>query len=169
MSTFSYACLCETHADPWHALMLEGVQSFPLGFLTTEAEVRARSFETQRAILNAGATRGVFDGEKLVGFCGFRPQHLTRTKHRAELGPFCVTATYQGTGAASALMNGVIDEATKLGLARLELYVDVENTRAITFYEKVGFERVTRIPDGVRIDGQSRDDYLCYLDLTDRS
>jgi len=57
-------------------------------------------------------------------------------------------------------MQGVISEAESAGVAQLELFVDTENHRAVTCYEKHGFQRIATHRDGVRINGQSRDDYF---------
>ena len=101
----------------------------------------------------------------MIGFCGFRQESLERTRHRAELGPFFVTSKYHGSGAAMTLMEEIIDEAVELNVEQLELFVDTENFRAIQFYEKLGFERIATHPDGVRIDGISRDDHFYRLRL----
>jgi GNAT superfamily N-acetyltransferase len=68
--------------------------------------------------------------------CGLRREILRRIRHRAEVGPFFVTKVHQAKGAAQALMQGVIDEARACGIEQLELYVDAQNVRAWTFYEK---------------------------------
>ena len=57
-------------------------------------------------------------------------------------------------------MQTLISEAIELQVEQLALFVDTENTQAIRFYEKAGFERVATHPDGVRIDGDSRDDHF---------
>ncbi|WP_321341460.1 GNAT family N-acetyltransferase [uncultured Cohaesibacter sp.] len=165
MDSFIYETVTPDHASDWRELRLEGVRDFPLGFLLTVEEAAAVDIDQCRDNLKSGTTRGVFSGAKLVGYCGYRPQELTRTKHRAEIGPFFVSQMYQGKGAANVLMRGVIDEARNSGLEQLELYVDTENFRAIAFYERLGFERVATIKDGVRIMGQSRDDYFYTLRL----
>lgn len=165
LSDFAYKAVTPRYAADWQALRLEGARHFPMGFLVTEEETKAADLDRCRAILEAGATRGVFDGETLIGFCGYRPQRLERIRHRAEIGPFFVTATYHGLGAADVLMQGVIGEARASGLAQLELFVDTENHRAISFYEKHGFRREATHYDGVRIDGQSRDDHFYTLRL----
>ncbi|MDX8346478.1 GNAT family N-acetyltransferase [Cognatiyoonia sp. IB215446] len=165
MSDFTYKTLAPTHAAAWQGLRLEGARNFPMGFLVTVEETASADLDRCRAILKAGAIRGVFAGETLVGFCGYRPNSLERIRHRAEIGPFFVTATYHGTGAADALMKGVISEAKSAGLAQLELFVDTKNHRAIAFYEKRGFRRAATHYDGVRIDGQSRDDHFYTLRL----
>lgn len=167
MENFIYKTVTPEHAQAWQDLRLEGARDFPLGFLVTVEEVKAASMDRCREILGAGMIRGVFVDEQLVGFGGYRPQRFVRIQHRAEIGPFFVTSRYQGTGAAKALMKGVIDEATDSGLEQLELFVDTENLRAIVFYERQGFRRIATHFDGVRIEGQSRNDHFYTLRLSD--
>ena len=162
---FRYANLTSEHAEEWQILRLGGVRDFPLGFLITVEEAAATSIERCRQILDFGASRGVFEGERLVGFCGYRPERLERTRHRAEIGPFFVAGSHQGSGAARILIQGVIEEARERGIEQLELFVDTENHRAIAFYERQGFERIALHPDGVRIDGMPRDGYFYRLRL----
>ena len=163
--TFTCQKLTPDHATPWQALRLEGTRDFPLGFLLSHDAATAASVEDCRKQLRDRSYWGVFADDDLVGYCGYHPQTMPRLTHRAEIGPFFVTPTRQGSGAASALMQAVIAQAQSDGIAQLELYVDTENPRAIAFYEKQGFIRVARLTDTVRIEGQSRDDYLYTLRL----
>ena len=158
MPNFKYRVLNPEHVKAWQKLWIEGARDFPMGFLVTVEETTATSHERCREILGQRGIRGVFDDEKLVGFCGYRPQRLVRIQHRAEIGPFFVTRSYQGSGAAKVLMAGVIEEAKSNGIAQLELFVDTENHRAVAFYERLGFDRVATHRDSVRIDGESRND-----------
>lgn len=151
------------HAEVWQSLRLEGVRDFPLGFLVTFDEAAAASLDRCREILGSRSIRGVFEGENVVGFCGYRRQQLTRVQHRGDIGPFFVTQSYQGTRAAKVLMAGVIKEAKDNGVAQLELSVDTENQRAIAFYKQQGFELVATHADSIRIDGKSRNDYFFTL------
>ncbi len=160
METFIYKTLTPEDAERWRALRLEGVRDFPLGFLTTLEEAEADRVARCREILGHGALRGLFSEAQLVGFCGYRPQRLARTRHRCEIGPFFITAGFQGRGAAQALMRGVLAEAKAAGIAQVELFVDSENRRAIAFYKREGFEQVATLPDTLRIDGVSRQDHF---------
>ncbi|MGZ2259991.1 GNAT family N-acetyltransferase [Roseobacter sp. A03A-229] len=129
----------------------------------TFEEVSATSLARCREILGYGGMRGVFADGFLGGFCGYRPQRLERTRHRCEIGPFFVTYDLQGSGAATAMMIGVVEEAKTAGVSQIELFVDTENPRAIAFYERHGFHRITTFKDSVRIDGQSRSDHFMVL------
>ena len=165
MTDFAYKTLTEDDAEAWRALRIEGARDFPLGFLVTLEETERNSVERCAEILRFGALRGVFAADTLVGFCGYRPQRLSRARHRGEIGPFFVTAAFQGTGAAQALMDGVLREARDGGLERIELYVDSENARALAFYARQGFARVATFHDTVRIDGVPRHDHFMTLAL----
>ena len=165
MENFAYKTVTSDSASDWRNLRLEGARDFPLGFLVTLEEMAAADIDRCSDILSNGTIRGVYDLEKLIGFCGYRPQLLKQTKHRGEIGPFFVTRKYHGSGAAAVMMTGVIDEARANRLEQLELFVDTENSRAIAFYERFGFERMATHKDGVRIEGRSRDDYFYALRL----
>ncbi len=160
-----YLKLTAAHAEAYSHLRLEGTRLFPLGFLVTPEEVEALSLEGTKQRLEAGHMRGVVAGGVVLGFCGYRPGTLTRTRHSAEIGPVYVTPDAQGTGAADVMMSGVIDEAREDGVSLLTLFVDTENHRALSFYKRFGFEIEATHRGTVTIDGVSRDDYYCVLSL----
>lgn len=163
---FSYRPLQRDDAPIWLALRNEGAAIAPSGFLVTEAESQAMTVEAAGKVLAFGALRGVFDDDVMIGFCGYRPHRIERTRHRAELGPFYITPDFQGTGAAQAMMRGVLDEATEAGVVQIELTVAPENVRAIAFYERQGFQKYGVRPDGIRNDGLPEDELLYLLRVT---
>jgi RimJ/RimL family protein N-acetyltransferase len=165
MQSYTYKKLTSEHAAPWRILRNEGVASFPMGFLVTPEEAQSADLDRCRDILSSENYRGIFLDHQLVGFCGYHRQTLSRVRHRAEVGPFYVISAYQGQGAATAMMQGVIEEAKQDGLAQLELFVDTKNARALAFYERQGFVQHAVYQDSVRIDGHSRDDYFMVLRL----
>jgi GNAT superfamily N-acetyltransferase len=59
-----------------------------------------------------------------------------------ELRQLYVLKPWQGTGVAAALMDWVIDEARRRGVAELYLSVFEDNPRAQRFYARHGFEPV---------------------------
>ena len=56
---------------------------------------------------------------------------------------FAVSEEYQGTGEAKRLMKELIDIASKRGYESINLVVKRHNTRAIMFYMKMGFEKIS--------------------------
>ncbi|WP_147111256.1 GNAT family N-acetyltransferase [Tateyamaria sp. syn59] len=150
---FSYRTLIATDASAWLALRKEGARVAPKGFLVTLDEVRKMDEAGAQKALEFGGMRGVFEDETLVGFCGYRPQQLQRIRHRAELGPFYVTPSQQGSGAAQVMMKGILEEARAGGVAQIELTVAPDNARAIAFYKRQGFQKYGVRPDAIREGG----------------
>lgn len=147
---FTYRSLTAADAQGWREIFVNGVKNFPTGFLMTPAEVDDLTMERCQTILDAGGTRGIFEGELLAGFCGYRQFQPIRIRHRGEIGPFFVMENFHGSGAAQALMAGVVEEAKEAGVEQLELSVAQRNHRAIAFYERQGFVRYGAHPDAVR-------------------
>lgn len=155
----------EDHAI-WRALRLEALDTQPSAFLTTAAEQRARSAQDDRAGLAHGNFRGLFAGQALIGMAALIPMAKPATRHRMEIGAVYVQPAHQGSGAAGALMRAIIDEARARGALQLELSVEIENTRAMRFYEKLGFERFGIQPRAAIQNGTAHDDafYVLMLD-----
>ncbi|MBY5934183.1 GNAT family N-acetyltransferase [Tateyamaria omphalii] len=160
---FTYRTLMGANAPAWLDLRQEGARVAPDGFLVTLEEVLEMDTDRAQQVLDFGGLRGVFEGDRLVGFCGYRPQRLQRIRHRAELGPFYVTPSRQGSGAAQVMMQGVVDEARAGGVAQIELTVAPGNARAIAFYERQGFRKYGVRPDAIREGGVSEDELLYLL------
>lgn len=163
---FAYRSLTADIAPEWKDMFARGARDFPLGFVMTPDEVEALPIEKCQSLLDAGGLRGVFDRDIMIGFCGYQRFQPARTRHRGKIGPFFVTLEFHGSGAAQALMGGVIAEARASGVVQLELTVAGENRRAIAFYERQGFIRYGAHPDDVRMDGGGgRSSYLYLLRL----
>jgi len=62
------------------------------------------------------------------------------TPPRLLLGNFYVDPAYRGTGLADDLVERAIQHAREDGCRELTLDVDVDNERALAYYEKLGFE-----------------------------
>lgn len=79
-------------------------------------------------------------GELVIGNIGLVVAKNPRQRHVGALG-MMVHPDYQGRGVGMALMRAALDLADNwLQLTRLELEVYTDNTRAISLYQKVGFE-----------------------------
>lgn len=147
-------------------LRLEGIRLFPSAFLLTEEEALASADEALRGWIESENAFGVFDRTRLIGFAGLRQQGFAMSRHRIHMGPFYVTPSDQGTGAADLLLEHLFEVAMARHATQMELWVAEENTRARAFYARNGFDRVGRVPAAVIIDDTPRADLFMVCDLT---
>ncbi|MDD5112361.1 MAG: GNAT family N-acetyltransferase [Candidatus Altiarchaeota archaeon] len=79
----------------------------------------------------------VVDG-RLAGFTGVL---FYESVGRAEIGPICVDAAFQGRGIGSRLLSEVLEFLRERPIHRVTAKVKAENARVISFFERNGFER----------------------------
>lgn len=92
------------------------------------------------------------DGQSVVGWADIFPHWAPALNHRGSLG-MGVLPRYRGQGLGQRLLETCIDKAWRKGLTRIELEVREDNHRAISLYEKVGFEREAVNRRAMRFDG----------------
>lgn len=63
-----------------------------------------------------------------------------RAHHVAYLGKFAVSPTFHGRGIGRKMLSDVIESMVAEGVKRIELIVESDNTGAVAFYERLGFE-----------------------------
>jgi GNAT superfamily N-acetyltransferase len=68
-----------------------------------------------------------------------RGSPLWRHREWAEVEALYVERSWRGTGLADDLLGRAFDWAASLGLPAVQLYVTASNTRAVSFYERMGF------------------------------
>ena len=71
-------------------------------------------------------------------------QRRTNTLH---LGSICIDKTARRKGIGKMLMLKCIEAATEAGFHSLELFVDPENSSAISMYETLNFDVLENLPD----------------------
>ena len=63
-----------------------------------------------------------------------------RSQHSAYLGTFAVAPKARATGLAKSIIETAISRLHAEGVTRIELTLEEDNTRALKFYTKLGFE-----------------------------
>lgn len=101
-----------------------------------------------------------------AAFAGFlstslqTPASKFETADQLILGNFYVDPAYRGTGLADDLIARAVQQAHEDGAEELTLQVDVDNDRALAYYEKLGFDvgkYKMRVPvEEIRLDQQHR-------------
>lgn len=102
---------------------------------------------------------------KIVGIANVGLKTRLKVRHRATLG-ISVQKQYWGLGIGSLLMDHLIDLAKAMGAERLELEVIEGNERAISLYQKKGFQFMSEIKGAIKDpDGTYRSEYVMTRDL----
>ncbi|GIT93152.1 hypothetical protein JANAI62_35640 [Jannaschia pagri] len=147
-------------AAAWHGLMTEATRSHPAAFLLSPDELAAMTPEQIQANMDQGRLRGLFHGDRLLGFAGLHLWQMDRLRHRADIGPFYITPDVRGAGAADRLMDALADVARANAVTWLDLWVAASNGRARAFYRRHGFKEIATREDAVRMGDVSEDDVL---------
>lgn len=127
------------------AIRLESLRLAPSAFGNTEADWSSLSDEEWINRMK-NPVFALLKGQEPVGIMGLMVQRGTKKRHRATLIMVYLRESERGHGLADQLLQAVIAYAKNAGVRQLELNVSHDNTGAIRFYERYGFEQVGRIP-----------------------
>jgi ribosomal protein S18 acetylase RimI-like enzyme len=130
--------LATADATAFRELRLEALRTYPDAFGSTyETEASGQSsYFVER--LERNMILGGFDRAELVGMIGFYQLSGPKDLHKGVIWGMYVKPRWQGSGLASALLNGII-ELGKMQVEQVQLTVVTTNQRAIRFYEAAGF------------------------------
>ena len=95
----------------------------------------------------------------LVGVLNVMGSSIPRIRHSATIA-LGVRRSHWGQGVGSRLFEEALRWAPSAGLSRLELYVALDNTRAISLYHKFGFRVEGKRSRAYVINGKPVDDQL---------
>jgi ribosomal protein S18 acetylase RimI-like enzyme len=101
-------------------------------------------------------------GDRVVGWCDVRPRERPVTRHSGVLG-MGVLPEWRGQGLGRRLIERTLEAARAYPLARVELAVRADNTRAAALYRKVGFEVEGRRRRAMFVGGVYYDDITMAL------
>ena len=129
----------EAHALCENEGVVTGASEFTTEFLdSTERHCWIAIDDVSDPFVSIEDIDGTFAGFLLAGV---EPSPSTfEWPDRFVLGDFYVRDSYRGTGLAQRLVGRGLTQAREEGCSELVLDVDVDNERALAFYEKLGFE-----------------------------
>ena len=130
------------------ALRLNSLKESPFAFSDSyEDQVSKTKEDFENEIRQAGMesfTLGAFtDTNILVGFVRFKRDQRTKARHRASLHSLYVAPQFRGEGIAKKLVGELLSKIQSLeGLEQLQLSSLISETSPISFYEKLGFQKL---------------------------
>lgn len=160
--------LVEADAHDYWELRKIALQEIPEAFGMSYEEAMAipNPIDEVKAVTNAEKEDfyGAFLDGELVGAATLTQENLLKMAHRANIGAVYVSPISRGTGAGSALIKKIIEDA-KLDkeIEKLNLSVVTTNQPAVKLYQKLGFKIIGTEQHSLKQDGQYYDEYLMTL------
>jgi ribosomal protein S18 acetylase RimI-like enzyme len=146
-------------------IRLEALRLHPECFSADPAVEEAFTKEEWLARLASAVTFGGFAQGALSGIVVFSKPRSVKLAHTGDLGAMYVREAARGSGLAGALINAVVDQATR-EVEQLKLTVNADNARAIALYERHGFRTIGRIPKSLRINGRDYDELMMVRQIS---
>lgn len=160
--------LVEDNAHEYWDLRTQALQEIPEAFGMSYEEAMAieNPIDEVKAVTNAEKEDfyGVFLNDELVGAATLVQEASVKMSHRANIGAVYVSQKARGTGAGSALIQKIIEDAQANPiLEKLNLSVVTTNTPAVKLYEKLGFKIMGTEWNSMKYEGKYYDEYLMTL------
>lgn len=140
----SFRQLGKNDAPIYRKIRLDCLKNFPDNFGSTfdeESKVNELKFETYLKEENTDNFMfGAFNGENLIGVCGFSRETRNKTKHRGEIVQMYVNPDYSGKNIGFDLLQKTVEKALEsLEIEQIVLSLVAENQGANKLYKKIGF------------------------------
>jgi putative acetyltransferase len=130
--------IASSDLDVLHAIYMDPENN---PFLSYEPMSAAEFAPIFQELVREGRTYLFEDETEVVGTFALRLQDHHRSSHVAILGSFAMHPSFRGRGFGGRAIETIVLFARSKGVRRLELLVEIDNPRAIRFYEKHGFVR----------------------------
>ena len=161
MVAISYRKLEPADARVYRAIRLESLKAHPEAFgAGYEEQRKLPKLMFERAIEEPADERfviGAYDGEDLIGICGFLPfvsKDFAELEHTGTIIQMYVRAAYRGRKIGLGLTKAVLEEAFRNPeIQQISLGVKEGNVSAQRVYEQAGF-RTYRLVSGEETGGE---------------
>lgn len=149
----AYRVLRSEDSATYREIRLESLKLHPEAYGSTyEDQRKLPKLMFQKALEEGADDRfiyGAFDGDTLVGICGFVQKNWFDLNAAGTLIQMYVKAPYRGRRIGLKLVNAVVHQAFQdPDVRQIVLGVNTDNTAAICVYEQAGFARLD-------LDGES--------------
>ena len=148
--------LTASHAKAYRDLRLRALREHPEAFTSSYEEEEAQPLAVAQERLASGQTSfwGAFRGSELCGMVGLVRESRPKNRHKATVVAMYVAPEARGQAAGDRLLQALLAQARREGLASLVLTVTQGNATAGRLYETAGFRSFGLEPRAVRVDGR---------------
>jgi RimJ/RimL family protein N-acetyltransferase len=96
---------------------------------------------------------------EVVGWCDIERHRFAANVHSGTLN-IALVSRFRDRGLGFRLISATLEQARRVGLVRIQLFIHADNPRAIALYRKVGFVEEGVLRDAAFMDGKFRDSLL---------
>lgn len=160
-----------THHDSEHyrALRLHALHELPGHFASSFEIEKQKSIEEIIEEISPSASSffmGAFNDTLLVGIAGFKQEPLEKMKHRGQILGMYISPSMRGRGLGKKLLTALISKINEnTAIERVDLAVSIDNAKAITLYESLGFDTYGKYKRALKLDNGYVDEAYMALDL----
>jgi len=163
-----YRKLQPADSKTYRELRLESLKNYPNNFGSGyEAEVAKPKLAFEMNIeqqLEEKFIMGAFDGEKLIGICGFVREEATKAQHRGLIIQMYIQPEYQSHKFGLQLLQATTNLAFQLpDMEHIVLGVITTNIAAAKIYEQAGFIEFGLHPNYLKVGNQYFNQRLMVL------
>jgi ribosomal protein S18 acetylase RimI-like enzyme len=130
--------LGRVNSEEFRSIRLEALKNFPEAFGSAYEREAAEPISFFSDRLERNAVFGAYRDGTLAGVAGFAAMNGPKNAHKGFLWGMYVRPAFQGSKAASLLMDRLITYA-RARVELLQLTVVTTNSRALRFYQRIGF------------------------------
>jgi RimJ/RimL family protein N-acetyltransferase len=150
-TAISFRRLLPEDSSAYREARLECLRTFPDNFGSTwEEENKLATLKFEHVIRDTRSDSfmmGAFDGDRLIGLCGFNRGDRKKTRHRGEIIHMYVRKEYGNRQIGTSLLRSTIEAAFENPeIEQISLSVVHQNEQANKVYDRVGFVEYGRIP-----------------------
>lgn len=154
-------------APDYRAVRLRSLREHPEAFTSSYEEDEQQPPEATLQRLSHASRKvwGAFENGALVGTIGLDPETRGRGRHKATVVGMYVAPEVTARGVGRALLDTLVTDARANGFELLVLTVTEGNDRAISLYQRVGFQSFGIEPRAIKIGEQAFAKNHMYLHL----
>jgi len=156
----------------YRKVRLECLLTFPDNFGSTyEEESSQHELKFEKILREVDPNSflaGAFDGDSLIGLCGFYREGRKKTRHRGEIVQMYIHPDYANKSLGTGLLKYTIEKALENPeVEQLILSLVLQNEKAGRVYEKLGFREYGRLTNYFKSGTQYWDQRFMVLHRAD--
>lgn len=105
-------------------------------------------------------------GSIVIGVCTGVRMKWAGSRHRIEMVQVVVHKSFRGKGIARNMMQSIASHFSTRGIEIIQISAEAGNAGALGAYERIGFERIGTLRNGLKYDNEYSDEVIMAAPIT---